>query len=209
MPRPKEDCGEVSKLAQADSHSAAYTRSRNSLIAVQVNRVVSKTTEAPDFSALTKKGIVENTWISEVKVEAYDNEDNVWAQVVLRIDWHRHKINLTRHGKNVTVDRSLPEEDQANWDINEIIKWVNDYREENGLHTRWVIGYTKEVIADKAELARVRRALGTTNRHPFKMMHELESLHFEKSLFLDELSMEIQMAKPPNQEAEEESASDD
>lgn len=163
-------------MTESYASSGSMTKTRAGVIAAQLNYVVRETTGSTSVKQVLEKGIVDNQWISTVSVQAYDNEERLWAEIEASIDWDRHKVNLRRHGENVEIDSNLPVGIQVNRMIGEMVEWFKTYAEVAELNTCWTISYLDDITNDDAKRDKINEELGLTRLKSRKYVKKLENI---------------------------------
>jgi len=178
----------------AAAHSS--TQARVEVIVAQINYIVRKTTGSTFIGDVLDKGMVRNKWIACVRVQALDEKDRIWAEIEVKVDWDKHKINLRRHGETILIDKNLPEGEQVSWVIEEIVKWFKNYTQKSHLHTTWTIDYVPEIENDATKRDETTKALGLVYGPIRKWADgtQKEEVLFDRPENLDELSITLRAA---------------
>ena len=154
-----------------------YTFTRTELIRMQISVALRRTTFiSEDKLNQVLKGI-DNKWIKEFSVYAFDENNLCRAQLALRIDWQRHTAELKMGHKDVAIDRRW--ENNTAIELDESIKLFNSYVNSDSLWTEWRVLYTDEVYNDTALYQHVQQVLGLVSLGPIRWAGEREGHEYE------------------------------
>lgn len=98
-------------------------------------------------------------WIEEFSVYAFDHNNLCRAQLVLIMDWKEHTAQLNLGHDDVTINQKW--ENNTAIELDESIRLFNGYVNSESLWTEWRVTYTEAVRSNPALLDLVRRTLGT------------------------------------------------
>jgi|CXWL01.1.fsa_nt_gi hypothetical protein len=182
--------------AQSFASAQSIAETRINIIVTQINYIVRESTGSTSIKQVLKKGMIDNQWIAMVRVWAYDNQDRIWAQIEVKVDWERHKINLARHGKEVLIDKNLPEEKQVSWVIGEITEWFKNYSQKSQLQTGWTIGYVPEIENNPEKHKETTHNLGLVYGPSRRWVDgaEIQEVLSERPAILDETTISLRVA---------------
>jgi hypothetical protein len=164
-------------MATTRTNTRTFTFTRIELIKMQISIALRRTTIIPE-DKLDKLLIgIENKWVEEFSVYAFDNENLCKAQLVLKIDWEKHTTELNIGNTEVTIDKKW--ESNTSIELDESIKLFNSYVKSEALWTEWRIQYTLKVKSNSQLLNSVREVLGTQPSQPIRWGGDKDGTEFE------------------------------
>jgi hypothetical protein len=163
-------------MAVTRTNTRTFTFTRIELIKMQVSIALRRTTIVPE-ETLSKLLIgIENKWIEEFHVYAFDKNNLCKAELRLRMDWVKHTAEINMGNKDVTINNKW--ENNTAIELDESIKLFNSYVQTDGLWTEWRISFTLAVRSNSELLKKAREVLGTHQGESIKWASKKEGSEF-------------------------------
>lgn len=163
-------------MATTRTNTRTFTFTRIELIKMQISVALRRTTFIPDDKLSQLLIGIDNKWIEEFSVYAFDKENLCKAQLLLRMDWEKHTAQLNMGQNDVTIDKKW--ENNTAIELDEAIKLFNSYVNSELLWTEWRVFYTFDVRSNEILLNKVRQMLGTHSGQPIKWGGKKEGNEF-------------------------------
>lgn len=127
----------------ADVKTKTFTRLQ--LIKSQIRKALRRTTDISSQSLINifdKR--LDSHQISEVIINAIDNENFCRAQMALEIDWDEYALQIARGNVTVSVDKRWT--DDTAIEIDEVASLFNEYVSKYSLKTEWILSKPSKTI---------------------------------------------------------------
>ncbi len=143
----------------AETYTSTKTYTRIIFLQQQIREVLRETTQISDDKLEKLLQAVENRWICQIDVFAFNYNNLCQAQLKMEIDWNEYDNQMSIGKLTIAVDTRwkndlLPQTDSSIWAFN---KYVNQF----SLRTEWRITYANWVHDSPSKLAEARNYLGT------------------------------------------------
>jgi len=150
----------------AETYTSTKTYTRIIFLQQQIREVLRETTQISDDMLEKLLQAVENKWICQIDVFAFNYNNLCQAQLKMEIDWNEYDNQMSIGKLTIAVDTRwkndlLPQTDSSIWAFN---KYVN----QSSLRTEWCITYANWVHNSPSKLAEARCYLGTSLGEPIK-----------------------------------------
>ena len=133
------------------------TVTRANFLAKVVKYIAKATLASNSLERVIEKGILENHWIESIHIRAVDKTDKICAEIVLRIDWDRHRLHVKNGNQEMQYDASKTAADNLSKKVDAIIDVYTEVVGEQGLRGVWAITYLENI-----DRARAEKELGTS-----------------------------------------------
>lgn len=137
--------------------SKTATVSRADFLGKLLKYVAKSTLRNDTLSDRIENGVVRNQWIETIHIQGLDSAERICAEIVMRIDWDRYRLNINNGEREVEYDLDRSPSKNVSGKIDALIDIFIDVVEENGLKSDWAINYGSDV---NREL--VREVIGTS-----------------------------------------------
>lgn len=151
----------------AKTVTSTSTFARLLLLKMQIRTVLRRTTAISEHTLDKLMVGVENRWIEKVMIYGFGTDRLCRAELVLKIDWEEHNVQLALGKVEVTVD-------QQKWlsntaiEVDECVRAFRGFVEKYKLKTDWRITLVNEVLGNERKLRDVRKKLGTSKADSLK-----------------------------------------
>lgn len=148
----------------AATNTYTTTKTRIELIQIQIE-VALRQTANPSESVIDaiEKGI-ENQWISQVNIYAFDDQKLCRGQLIFEIDWNTHNALMSDGKAKIALDpRYWKEDNNLAMEVHAAVKMFNKFVDRNNFNAKWSVNYCTSV-----DIAYVRRELGFKAADPIK-----------------------------------------
>lgn len=136
------------------------------LLKIQIRRTLRRTTRISKRRLELIDDGIENHWVSQIFVYAFDHNNLCRAELMVKIDWDEFGLQIYQ-GRAVIVIDERWESDTA-IEVDEAIKLFNKFVETYSLKTRWEIEFTEWVQNDEVKYQEVLDILELTHSQPIQ-----------------------------------------
>jgi hypothetical protein len=151
-------------MARTQTVSTTRTYLRMDLLKIQVKIALERAVRPGDLSrtglASLLKGL-EREWIQQVHVYGFDADGYVRCELVLRVDWQRHKVHIDAGKTSVEIDNRWSGD--TSLELHNYLELFNDFVRGNHFRTQWRVAYRAGLDGNT-----VNRALGFVNATPVR-----------------------------------------
>lgn len=163
-------------MATTRTNTRTFTFTRIELIKMQVSVALRRTTIIPEAKLSQLLIGIDNKWIEEFSVYAFNRNNLCRAELILKMDWEKHTAELNLGHNDVRIDKKW--ESNTAIELDESIKLFNSYVKSESLWTEWRVQYTDEVHSNLELKIKVRKLLGTQPSKPIEWSGNKEGTEF-------------------------------
>ncbi len=150
----------------AETYTSTNTYARIIFLQQQIRGVLRETVQISDDKLERLLKAVENKWICQIDIYAFNFNNLCQAQLKMEIDWNEYEKQMCIGKLTIAVDTRwkndlLPQTDSSIWAFN---KYLNQF----SLRTEWRIIYSNWVRNSSSKLTEARSYLGTSTGLPIK-----------------------------------------
>lgn len=118
--------------------TSTYTRVE--LIKTQFRVTLRRTTLVEKQTLDVIEKAIDNKWIQEMTIYAFDNSNFCRGELVLKIDWNEYNIQMSQGNIKVAIDDQIWD-NQTAVEIDELIRLFNRFVQNKNLWTKFVVRY--------------------------------------------------------------------
>lgn len=137
--------------------TSTTTITRAAFLVKVVKYITKATVHSDSLERVIDKGILANQWIESVHIRALDASDKICAEIVLRVDWDRHRLHVKNGNREIQYDANKSPAENLSRKIDAIIDVYTEVVAEQKLRPDWAITYLEGIDRDHA-----RQELGTS-----------------------------------------------
>ena len=125
-------------MATTRAFTSTYTRIE--LIKTQFRVTLRRTTLIENDTLEVIERAIDNKWIKELTIYAFDYYNYCRGELTLIIDWNEFDIHMSQGNVKVAIDDQMWN-NQTAVEIDELIRLFNKFVQSKGLQTRFVVQY--------------------------------------------------------------------
>jgi hypothetical protein len=174
-------------MAKTSTLTATKTFARIELLKLQVSIALKRTTTLSNEALERLLKGVQNQWINRINVYGLDASRKARCQLVIQIDWQRHKVHIAAGRTTVSTGKGWPND--FAYELGDSIALFQEYVRENALTTYWTTNHPDL----GARRGQVLKEMGLVDADPIVWAGSKESVHFNVPE-LDELSVDLYLS---------------